>query len=610
MNTPPPRHLPARARPASPLRASLFALAIISLGQLAPSLRAQSNLLTNPGFETQTLSGWNGSYGNCSTDNNVPKTGDYAGKVGYGSAISQTVTGLTPNTTYTLSGWIMVDTAGQVAYIGAKNHGGTSVSKSTNTTAYSEKTVTFTTGATSTSAVIFVYQSGTGYAFCDDLRLTDGSVAATGTQARRIADCLESFGVNTFSKLNLNGYPWAWGGSQGQYDAITTANAINYITADSGLVINIREYHRDYSGNPPKAITPLQKAWIRDVHAATGSPFSLAIGANGGAADIPGIIDILQDSLSSGLGYVKWIEGINEPNNNFGSGTITAATTADVQTQLYDQVKAVSADIPVAGPSIVFGLPTPDAWVTSYLGSYLGSVQAHSDLSNTHVYPPKSPNAYDGNSRGGTLADVDTGFANILPGPVLNTEWHPTLYSSIHKDDHAYAAYWGPIYLVSSFLDYDWTANFWFALFDYKATMKCGLFATDDTTPYPVADALRALYQLTGDKGAAKRSFAPDKLDVAVTGLPGAPANSPQAGGRWALFQNSARTYFLLLWNEQNDLSATTATVNVAFNARPMSRVREFNITAGGTTPLQTLFNAGLVTVNLDTSMRLLCIDL
>jgi len=598
--------------PARSVRPSVLnrALAFLALLLLPLSLSAQTNLLADPSFESGALSGWAASYGSCSVVTGQAHTGTYAGKVGYGSAIAQTLTGLSPNTTYTFSGWLKVNTAGQVVYLGVQNYGGVSLSRFNNTTAYAQKTLTFTTGATNTSANLFVYQSGADFACCDDLSLTavvGGAGDATGTQAGRIADCLQRFGVNTFSRLVINGYPWSWGGSQGSYDSATTARAINYITAGSGLTMNIREYHRDSAGSPAHAITPLQKTWIHDVFQATHSPFTLAIAANGGANDIPGIVDLVQDSISSGLHYVKWVEGINEPNNNFGSGTIPIATTSSVQTSLHQQIAAITSDVVVAGPSIIFGLPTPDGWLTNYLGTYQSAIQSASDAANVHVYPPKSPNAYDGNSRGGTLADINTAFANVLPGPVLNTEWHPTLYSTIHKTDPAYDAYWGPIYLLSSCLDYNWSAAFWFALFDYNSvSMKCGLFATNDTNPYPVADAFRAMYQLTGDTGADKLTFAPGKLDVTVSGLPSAPANSPHAGGRWALFENSAHAYFLFLWNEQNDLSATTAPVTVTFNAHAMTKVEEFNITSGSQTALQTLTNASSVTVNLDTSVRLL----
>ncbi|HEY8967414.1 MAG TPA: carbohydrate binding domain-containing protein [Candidatus Methylacidiphilales bacterium] len=582
-------------------------LLLLALCFLAIGAQAQTNRLSNPGFETGDASGWANSYGNYHIVTGNAHSGTYAAQIGYGSGIRRTVAGLTPNTVYTLSGWVKVTTAGQHAYLGADTFGGTSVSVSTTSAAYVKLSLTFTTGASNTSASVWVYESGADPCYADDLALTGGTGDANGTQAFRIADCLQRLGVNTFSRLNYNGYPWSWGGSKGSYDAATTARAINYITAGSGLTINDREYHHDYGGDGTKPITPSQLTWIHQVYAATGSPFTIAIGSNGSANDIPGIVSIVQDSISSGLNYVKWVEGLNEPNNNFGSGTIPIATTASVQSSLYAQIHAITSDVEVAGPSIVFGLPDPENWLTAYMGTYQSTILANSDLNNLHVYPPKSPNGNDA-STAGTLDDVDHGFSVALPGRgALNTEWHPTLYCTTHKSDRAYDAYWGPIYLLSSFVDYDWDACFWFALFDYSATMKCGLFATDDTTPYAAANAFRALFALTGDTGAAKLTFPTEKLDVTVSGLPAAPATgSAHAGGRWALFENSAHQYFLLLWNEQGDLSTATTPVTVTFNSHTMAKVEEFNITSGSQTALQSPTNVNAVTVNLDTSLRLL----
>ncbi len=430
---------------------------------------------------------------------------------------------------------------------------------------------------------------------------------ATGTQAHRIADCLERFGVNTFSKLNYNGYPWSWGGSKGEYDAETTARAINWLTGDSGLTIQLREYHHG-DGSTNDHLTPLQSAWIRKVFEKTRSPFSISIAANGTTNAIGGLMKIVQDSESSGLHYVRWVEGINEPNTDFGSGTITNTVTAAVQARLFEQVRAIAPAMTVAAPSIVIGLPRPDAWLSHYLGPTTNSILEHSDCNNIHVYPSWSPNGAYPNGHVGMFADIDQGFRKVLPGKkAICTEWHTTLFSQIHKTNQIYDAYWAPIFLLSSYLDYDWKAAFWFALFNYGGPHPyCGLFATNDASPYAQANALRSLFQLTSDHGADKLSFTPGRLDVTVFGLPSAPTNSPHAGGRWALFQNSAGTYFLMLWNEQNYISTATVPVTVTFNSHAMTKVEEFNITAANPKPLQTQINARTVTVNLDTSLRLL----
>lgn len=135
-----------------------------------------ANLLTNPGFETGNASGWTGGYGSYAVVAGNAHSGSYSAQVNYGSAIQQTVTGLSSNTTYTCSGWFKVATAGQNVYLLAQSYGGTAVAQWASTTTYTWLTLTFKTGPTNTSALITVYQSGgpaeSGAAYCDDLNLS------------------------------------------------------------------------------------------------------------------------------------------------------------------------------------------------------------------------------------------------------------------------------------------------------------------------------------------------------------------------------------------------------------------------------------------------------
>ena len=575
----------------------------VSLLQVGPP-----NFVVNPGLETGATSGWTESYGTTSAVTGQAHANIYAGRVSLGGGLRQTVTGLQPNRTYTASAWLKAASAGQGIYLIVDNYGGGSLNASTSGTAYVQKTITFTTSGTNTSARICAYQSGTNYGYCDDLSITGttgGTGDLTGSQSDRIADCLQSFGVNTFSLLNWDTqYPWSWGGSQGHYDPYTTGSAINYITGTSGLTMNVREYHKDWSGTT--AITPLQMRWIKTLYGLTGSPFTIALGMQSGTNDVPGIASMVLDSGTSGLNYVKWVEGINEPNNIYWP--VGNATTDATQAYLYQQVHAITSNVTVMGPSIIPNSPM-DATLTNYMGIYQPTILSNLDANNIHIYPQHSPNFYDGTSRGGQLADVDTAFRNVLPGrPAICTEFHPTLYvtNTNQKKNPTYDAYWGPIFLLSAYWDFDWKASFWFSLFDHDTSMTTGLFATSNTDPKPVANAFRALFNLTGDTGADKLTFAPEKIDVSVAGLPVAPTNAPRTGGRWALFENSAHQYFLMIWNEQDNISATTTPVTVTFHSHNMAKVEEFNITSGGMTAIQSPTNVHSMTVDLDTSVRLL----
>ena len=135
--------------------------------------------MADPGFETGLLeNGWTASHDAHITTTN-PHSGTYAGEIdataaGGDGAIEQVVTGLTPNTAYTLTGWVRTD--GGVTYLGAKQYnttGGTA-DASTTSTGWTQLTDYFTTGAASTSVDIYCYRPTVGTSACDDITLAKG----------------------------------------------------------------------------------------------------------------------------------------------------------------------------------------------------------------------------------------------------------------------------------------------------------------------------------------------------------------------------------------------------------------------------------------------------
>ena len=128
----------------------------------------------NTGFESGCGS-WD-CYGGAAAVTGNARTGSYAVALpgGTSAGTEQTVTGLTPNTQYRLQGFAKSAVAGQCVYVGVKSFGGTETRSCVSTTGYSAGAVTFTTGSTNTSAVIYFWNpsSNTGTSYGDDISLS------------------------------------------------------------------------------------------------------------------------------------------------------------------------------------------------------------------------------------------------------------------------------------------------------------------------------------------------------------------------------------------------------------------------------------------------------
>ncbi|MFD9002610.1 carbohydrate binding domain-containing protein [Streptomyces sp. NPDC059582] len=188
------------------LLALLGTVALAVTGAVAlPGTAQAANILTNPGLESGSLSPWSCT-GNLGSVVSSPVHGGSKALAGAVSSsdnakCSQTVA-VKPNTAYTLSGWVR----GSYVYLGVE--GGAST-WTTSPSAYSQLSVPFTTGASQTSATIYVngwYAQGTYYA--DDINL-DGPGGGGGgdTQAPTTPTNLTSTG-KTSSSVSLS-----WGAS-------------------------------------------------------------------------------------------------------------------------------------------------------------------------------------------------------------------------------------------------------------------------------------------------------------------------------------------------------------------------------------------------------------
>ncbi|WP_410631899.1 chitinase [Amycolatopsis sp. cmx-4-83] len=166
----------------SRLSATLAAF-VLALSGLVTGQAEAANLLTNPGFEAGSLSGW--SCANATAVSTPVHGGGYAlagTPVGADYAQCAQTVSVQPNTTYTVSAWVR----GNPVYLGIT--GGAST-WSGNSGAYNQLQLTFTTG-NQTSAQLYLhgwYGAGTYYA--DDVVLdgpggnTPGTPGAPGVPA-------------------------------------------------------------------------------------------------------------------------------------------------------------------------------------------------------------------------------------------------------------------------------------------------------------------------------------------------------------------------------------------------------------------------------------------
>ncbi|GAA4416188.1 chitinase [Actinokineospora soli] len=129
-----------------------------------------ANLLLNPGFETGNLTGWTCT-GSASVTSTDKKTGAYAvtaTPAGQDNArCSQTVT-VQPGQRYTLTAWVK----GAYTYLGASGTGTTDVSTWTPSTAWTQLSTAFTTGASTRQVTVYVHSwYGQPSYFADDINL-------------------------------------------------------------------------------------------------------------------------------------------------------------------------------------------------------------------------------------------------------------------------------------------------------------------------------------------------------------------------------------------------------------------------------------------------------
>ncbi|MFJ4948300.1 carbohydrate binding domain-containing protein [Streptomyces sp. NPDC088760] len=221
-------------RPRRRLLALLGSAALALGGAVAlPGTAHAANILTNPGFESGGLSPWTCT-GNLGSVVSSPVHGGAKALQGAvtssdNAQCSQTVA-VQPNTTYSISGWVR----GSYVYLGV--NGGAST-WTTSPSAYSQLSLTFTTGASQTSATLYVhgwYGQGTYYA--DDISLEGpGGGGGGDTQAPTAPSGLASTG-KTSSSVSLKWNAATDNAGVTAYDIYSGANRLLSVSGTSATV--------------------------------------------------------------------------------------------------------------------------------------------------------------------------------------------------------------------------------------------------------------------------------------------------------------------------------------------------------------------------------------
>ncbi|GAB3810070.1 chitinase [Kribbella italica] len=295
----------------------LAALLLVVAGLVAVVSPAQAaNLLTNPGFESGSLSGWSCSGG--SVVSSPVRTGSHALQGGVTSSdfgqCSQTVA-VQPSTAYTLSAWVR----GSYVYLGVT--GGAST-WTPSATSYTQLTVSFTTSASQTSAQIYLHGWYGQPAYqADDVSL-DGPGGNPPTQGAPSVPGTPSVTSTTNSSVGLT-----WGASTGTvtgYRVYEGSSVVKTVTGTSTTVDGLAACTSHsysvaaYNAQGESAKSSLASATTTGC-ASTGLPKHALIG-------------YLHASFANGSGYVRMADIPAQWNIiNLSFGEPTTVTSGDIR---------------------------------------------------------------------------------------------------------------------------------------------------------------------------------------------------------------------------------------------------------------------------------------
>ena len=328
-----------------------LAFALVTGGLAAPQASADSNILTNPGFETGTLSGWTCDPGTASVVSSPVRTGSHALAASPSSSsdaqCTQTVS-VQPNSSYTLSGWV----EGSYVYVGVTGTGTSDTSTWTpSATSWQQLSVSFTTGASTTSVTVYVhgwYAQPTYYA--DDMSLVGPPGSGGGGGTVPAAPTGLAVSGTTSSSVSLT-----WSASQG---------ATSYNVYENGA----------------KALSVSgTSATVSGLAASTTYSFAVSAVNSVGESALSSSVQATTSSSGGGTGGGLPKHVLTGYWQNFTNGA-KALRLSDVPTT-YDLVAVAFADTDPSKPGgVTFNL---DSGLSSALGGY-SAAQFTSDIATLH----------------------------------------------------------------------------------------------------------------------------------------------------------------------------------------------------------------------------------
>ena len=263
-----------------------------------------------------------------------------------------------------------------------------------------------------------------------------GPSPGTGIQASRIADFLCNYsGCDMFPSMDEGN---VWGSWPADYRPDTVIAAYDWLMNGSTNYPINRVYTASYR-------MEILRPWL-PLLAERGHRFVGGVAANGKVADAEATLELARDPANG----LVMVEGLNEPNTNFGSGEVPPQMTKDIQDYLW---RNKLPGIPVVGPSIVFGLPYPEGYITpGYCSAEdIAYLNARMDIIAGHFYPPNVCDLDAGANRDGCFDDVVIGLRKAYGSdkPISMTEWQTTLYGQNGTDDHL-DGYYTPWMMLSA----------------------------------------------------------------------------------------------------------------------------------------------------------------